>query len=96
MKCATEREKDRTDVLSLIEKFNIRWDIVIEESIHQTRLGEDVFPIYLYDFLLELKDDLKADIPKQVLTEIRRISEQEMIKALKKKKSTARGDKKSR
>ena len=87
LKCATEREKDRIDALSLMEKFNIDWNIVIEESINQTRIGEEVFPVYLYDFLSELKDDLQADIPKDVLTRIRKIAEEEMVKVLKRGKS---------
>ena len=36
LKCATEREKDRNDAASLIEKFNIDWEVIIKESIHQT------------------------------------------------------------
>ena len=70
-KCATEREKDRDDALEIIKKFNINWNIIIEESIAQTKIGGDVYPVYLYYFLLELKEDLKADMPMEVIKKIK-------------------------
>ena len=85
LKCATEREKDRIDAFELIKKFNIKWDTVIKESINQTKEGKAIYPVFLYDFLLELKEDLKADIPGYVIREIMKIGEKEMIKRLKKK-----------
>ncbi len=85
LKCATEREKDRSDVLELINKFNIDWDIIIKESIEQTKLGESIFPVFLFDFLYELKEDLKADIPKSVVDKIRDISEKLLVEKLKKR-----------
>ncbi|MEK6907185.1 MAG: hypothetical protein AABW45_01535, partial [Nanoarchaeota archaeon] len=84
LKCATERAGDRIDALELIKKFNIDWDIIIKESIEQTKLGESIFPVFLYDFLLELKEDLKAEIPSNVLKELLKISEKELAKRLKK------------
>lgn len=86
MKSATERAGDRIDAKAILEKFNINWDIIINESLNQTRVGEHIFPVFLFDFLEELKEDLKADIPQTVLTKIRKIAEAEMIKFLKKKK----------
>ena len=85
LKSATEREKDRHDALSLIEKFNINWKVVIDESINQAKIGAYLFPVFLFDFLYELKEDLKADIPKNVLNEIRKISAEMLEKKLKKK-----------
>ncbi len=84
LKCATERAGDRIDALELINKFNIDWGIIIKESIEQTKLGESIFPVFLYDFLLELKEDLKAEIPDNVLKELMEISEKELVKKLKK------------
>lgn len=83
LKCATEREKDRDDAASLIEKFNIDWDIIIKESIHQTKIGGDIFPVYLFDFLYELKEDFKAEIPKKIIIDIRKIGEKMMIEKIK-------------
>ena len=58
LKSATEREKDRADALSLIQRFKLDWKIIVEESMHQTKLGQHLFPVYLFDFLYELKEDL--------------------------------------
>ncbi len=86
-KCATERERDRDDALELIKKFNINWNIIIEEGIAQTKIGGDVYPVYLFDFLSELKEDLKADIPAEVIKKIRKIGEEIMVKKIKSGKS---------
>src|SRR3989344_2467645 len=85
LKCATEREKDRFDALSLIEKFNINWNVIIEEAVKRLDLESYLFPVYLYDFLEELKEDFKAEIPREVLKKIRKISEDLFVKKLKKK-----------
>lgn len=86
LKCATEREKDRYDALSLMDKFEINWDIIIDEAVNQTKLESYLFPVFLYDFLEELKEDFKADIPRDVLKKIRKISEEMLVKKLGKKK----------
>ena len=85
LKCATEREKDRYDALELIKIFNIKWDIIIKESVKQAELGESIFPLFLHNFLLELKEDFKVEIPSNVIKELRKISEKEMIKRFEKK-----------
>ena len=54
--------------------------------MHQTELDKPLFVVFLYEFLLELKDDFKADIPEDVLKELLRMSEREMVKRLKRKK----------
>lgn len=82
LKCATEREKDRNDAFELIKKFKINWDAIIKESINQTEIGGDVFPVFLYDFLMELKEDFKAEIPDFVIKNLRSIGEEMMIKAI--------------
>ncbi|MBW2966546.1 nucleotidyltransferase [Candidatus Woesearchaeota archaeon] len=83
LKCATEREKDREDAFELIKRFNIDWVVIIKESLHQTKIGGDVFPVFLFDFLFELKQKFKVDIPNKVLEKIRDIGEQEMVRIIK-------------
>lgn len=82
LKCATEREKDRNDAASLIEKFNINWDVIIKESMHQTEIGGDVFPAFLFDFLYELKEDFKVKIPKEVIKKVMKIAEEMIVEKL--------------
>ena len=84
-KCATERAGDRKDAAEIIKKVTIKWDQVIEESIYQASVTPYIFPVFLFDFLEELKEDLKAEIPKKILDEIRKIGEDMMEEKLKKK-----------
>ena len=86
LKCATERAGDRLDALELIKKFNINWEIVINESLNQTKIGGDAYPVLLFDFLSELKEDMKTDIPDEVIKKIRKIAEDVMLTKIKEKK----------
>ncbi|MBI2507798.1 hypothetical protein HYV89_02490 [Candidatus Woesearchaeota archaeon] len=88
-KCATERAGDRIDTSNIIKNFNINWNIIIDEAVNQTRLESYLFPVFLFDFLEELKEDFKADIPKEVLRKIRKISEDLLEEKLGKKKKSA-------
>lgn len=82
LKCATERAGDRLDAVEIIKKKDIKWDVIIEEALNQTKLEEYLFPVFLFDFLCELKEDLKAEIPKKVLDKIREIGEELLVKKL--------------
>jgi len=84
LKCATERAGDRADASEIIKNFEINWNILVNESIEQAKLGENIFPLFLHDFLLELKEDLKVNIPGGVIEKLAGISEKELSKRLKK------------
>ena len=84
LKSATERIKDREDVFEIIKNYNVKWNMIIEEAINQTKLDKPLFVVFLYEFLLELKENFKADIPDEILKTLLKISEKEMIKRLKK------------
>jgi len=86
LKCATERAGDRVDAKAIIEDFKINWDILIQEALNQTKEEKEIFAVFLYEFLLELKEDLKVDIPKEALNKIGKIAEDELVKRLKKSK----------
>ena len=86
MKACTEREKDRDDAAELIRKFNINWDIILDESSKQTKIGVAAFPILLYDFLTELKENYKVDISKRVIKELVIIAEKRIEELRKKDK----------
>lgn len=85
LKCATERAGDRLDAVEILKRVSVNWEIVLQESLLQSRIGEHLFPVYLFDFLYELKEDLKADIPKNVLDEVRKIAEDLLEEKLGKK-----------
>ena len=83
-KCATERAGDRLDAVEIMKRAKIDWVVIIKESVFQAEVTPYLFPVFLFDFLYELKEDLKADVPKKVLDEIRKISEDLLEKKLKK------------
>ena len=78
MKCATEMAGDRIDAKELINNYNIDWNVIINESLNQTKFKELLYPLSLYDFLKELKEDLKADIPNEILNKIEKIAENKL------------------
>jgi hypothetical protein len=85
LKSVTDREGDRLDAKDIANKFDINWDIVVKESVWQMENGKKIFPVFLYDFLIELKD-LGVSIPKPILDSVRKIGEREMLRAIGKKK----------
>jgi len=89
MKGCTEREKDRDDAAELIKRFNINWDVIISETGKQAKIGLATFPLLLYDFLAELRDNYKVDIPKEIMKGLIAIAEREIVE-LKKKDNLVR------
>ena len=86
MKGCTERARDRDDAAELIKKFNINWNIIISETSNQTKIGVVAFPLLIYDFLAELRENYKIDVPKEITKELLLIAEKQ-FKELKKKNS---------
>ncbi len=84
LKCATERAKDRDDAASLIKLFNINWNLIVKEAEIQTTIGRKIFLVFLYDFLLELKE-MDVEVPAAVLKTLEKISIQLMEEVLGKK-----------
>lgn len=80
LKCATDREGDRIDARDIIEKFDIRWDLILKEILWQTENTKRPLNIFLYDFLVELKNDFKVKIPARIISELRKRSEDELMK----------------
>lgn len=70
LKCATDRAGDRLDAANIIKNTNINWNILMEESINQMNLIGDVIPLNLYQFLLELKEDLHIEIPDEFIKKL--------------------------
>ena len=83
MKGCTERARDRDDAAELIKKFNINWSVIINETSNQTKIGMIAFPLLLYDFLTELRENYKIDVPKEITKELLTIAEKQ-FKELKK------------
>ncbi|MEK6946126.1 MAG: nucleotidyltransferase [Nanoarchaeota archaeon] len=84
MKGCTEREKDRDDAAELIKRFNINWNVILSEMSSQAKIGMAAFPLLLYDFLNELRENYKIDVPKGITKELLSTAEKQ-FKELKKK-----------
>ena len=84
MKCCTERLRDRDDAAELIRKFNINWDVIIRETPHQAKIGMLAFPLLLYEFLTELRNNYEVQVPENITKELLTISKNQ-FKELKKK-----------
>jgi hypothetical protein len=87
LKCATDRAGDRLDAANIIKNTNIDWNVLFEESINQMKLIGDVIPLNLYDFLLELKEDLKVDVPDDIIKKLEIECEKILTKRLKEGKT---------
>jgi len=83
LKCATERAGDRLDAAELSRRGEINWEIIIGESIVQMNIIGDIIPLSLYDFLMELREDLKVNIPDDVIKKIEKIAYSETKKKIK-------------
>ena len=83
LKCATERAGDRLDAASLMKIKNIEWDVIISEAVSQMKIIGDVVPLLLYDFMCELKEDLKADISDDIINRLGDITEKHLEEKLK-------------
>lgn len=70
MKCATERVKDMDDARTIIKSIDINWDIIVEETEHQIRLGKERAAFDLGQFLENLREEVKEKIPKEVEDQI--------------------------
>jgi len=70
MKSATSREKDIDDIVSIANKTRINWNIVIEESAEQVRLGHETAILGLGEKLEKLLNRKLITIPKHVLDDL--------------------------
>ena len=84
LKYATDRAGDRADAANIIKSTNIKWNILIEESINQMNLVGDVIPLNLYDFLLALEEDLQVEIPNEIIQKLESECEKILTERLKK------------
>lgn len=70
MKCATDRAKDKDDAKRIIMTGKIDWNILIDETKKQMELGKERVAFDLGYFLEYLKNEMKLDIPQEVLDKL--------------------------
>ena|SRR3989344_6076096 len=64
MKSATSRAKDLVDIISIINKSQINWNILLEEAKEQVRLGNEVAIMTLGEKLEKLNNRKVILVPK--------------------------------
>ena len=87
LKYATDRAGDRLDAANIIKTTNVNLNVLIEEAVNQMKIVGGVIPLSLYQFLLELKEDLNVDIPNDLIKKLEMKCEQILIKKLKRGKT---------
>lgn len=70
MKCATDRLKDKDDVMSILKNTNINFDIIIKEVKDQVKLGRELASFELGYFLKEIRKVDKKLVPMTVLDKL--------------------------
>lgn len=69
LKCATDREKDTIDAVSIIKNTKINWDIIVKEAEIQMKLGKDIALLELGDFFDRINEK-ESLVPKEVTDRI--------------------------
>ncbi len=80
-KSMADRASDRVDASDIIRKLNVNWIQVLEEAELQTKNSEYFFSTFLYNFLIGLKEDFKADIPRDFMAKLEKITEKSLLEA---------------
>lgn len=86
MKSATSREKDDEDIIALISKSKIDWNVVLEEAKEQFNLGNQGAIFYLGEKLEKLVNVGLIKVPKEVLDNIVKMHNKQIKSKVKKEK----------
>jgi len=73
MKSATSREKDIEDIISIIDKNKIDWDIILEGAKEQVGIGNNRAVLSLGEKLEKLKEKHNVDVPQKILDDLWKI-----------------------
>jgi hypothetical protein len=66
MKSVTSREKDSEDIIAIINKSHIDWNIIIEEAKEQVSLGNETAILGLGEKLEKLTNRKLITVPKEI------------------------------
>ena len=91
MKSVTSREKDLDDIVSIINKSHIDWEIIVEESREQVKLGNEIAIMSLGEKLEKLANRKLIVVPKDASDRIwklfnKQVKDNKQIKSGAKKK----------
>ncbi|MDO8460044.1 MAG: hypothetical protein Q7S74_02975 [Nanoarchaeota archaeon] len=87
MKSATSREKDSEDIIAIINKSHINWDVIVEESKEQVRLGNEIAIMGLGEKLEKLTNLKVITIPETIPNKIWKLFNKQVKDKAKKSKN---------
>lgn len=70
MKSVTSRAKDLDDIVAIVNKSHVNWDVIVEESKEQVKLGNETAIIGLGEKLEKLINQKTIQVPKTISDKI--------------------------
>ena len=70
MKSVTSRAKDLEDIIAIVNKSQIHWNVIVEESKEQVRLGNETAIMVLGEKLEKLTNEKAISVPKTITDKI--------------------------
>jgi len=86
MKSVTSREKDLEDIVAVVNKSQINWDSIVEESKEQVRLGNETAILGLGEKLEKLTNRKLIAVPKDISDKIWKLFNKQVKDQTKKSK----------
>jgi len=80
MKSATRRIKDEDDIVRIAQGSEINWEILIEESQEQVKLGKERAVLDLISLLEKLNKTHKMKIPKKLIDRLYKLFNKQVSK----------------
>ena len=77
MKSVTSRAKDLEDIINIINKKSINWEIILDEAKEQVALGNEHAILSLGEKLEKLNNQKAIKVPKEVLDELWKLLEKQ-------------------
>ena len=70
MKSVTSRAKDSNDIVAIINKSHVDWNVVVDESQEQVKLGNETAIMCLGEKLEKLTNEKVISVPKEITDKI--------------------------
>ena len=86
MKSVTSRAKDSNDIVAIINKSHLDWNVVVEESQEQVKLGNETAIMGLGEKLEKLTNQKAISVPKEITDKIWKLFNKQIKEKAKKSK----------
>jgi nucleoid-associated protein YejK len=70
MKSVTSRDKDLDDIVAIVNKSRINWEVIVEEAKEQVKLGNEIAIMGLGEKLEKLTNQKVITVPKEISDEL--------------------------